>query len=50
MSFTLENFKEFVNTLVPTFEDTKYGEPRIVIPLIYEKKSRLVFRVDLWIF
>ena len=34
-----ENFKEFVNTLVPdTFEDTKYGEERIVIPLIYEKR------------
>ena len=34
-----ENFKEFVNTLIPnTFEDTKYGEERIVIPLIVDGK------------
>ena len=29
------NFKEFVNELKPySFEDTQYGEPRIVIPLV----------------
>ena len=32
-----ENFKKFVNTLKPTFEDTKYDEERIIIPLYYEK-------------
>jgi len=30
-----KNFKEFVNTIKPgTFESTKYGEERIVIPLV----------------
>ena len=34
-----ENFKEFVNSIKPySFENTKYGEERIVIPLYYEKK------------
>jgi len=34
-----ENFQEFVNTLKPgSFENTKYGEPRIVIPLIRGEK------------
>ena len=29
------NFKEFVNELKPhSFEDTRYGEPRVVIPLV----------------
>ena len=29
------NFKEFVNELKPySFEDTQYGEPRVVIPLV----------------
>ena len=32
-----ENFKKFVNTLKPTFEDTRYDEERIIIPLYYEK-------------
>ncbi len=32
-----ENFKKFVNTLKPTFDDTKYDEERIIIPLYYEK-------------
>ena len=32
-----EGFKKFVNTLKQTFEDTKYDEERIVIPLYYEK-------------
>ena len=32
-------FKKWVNTLVPKkFSDTKYDEPRIVIPLIYENQ------------
>jgi len=34
-----ENFKEFVNTIKPnSFESTKYGEERIVIPLYYEER------------
>ena len=34
-----ENFQEFVNTLKPgTFTNTKYGEPRIVIPLVRDDK------------
>ena len=32
-----EKFKKFVNTLKPTFKDTKYDEERIIIPLYYEK-------------
>jgi len=32
-----EKFKEFVNSLKPTFDDTKYDEPRIIIPLFYKK-------------
>jgi transcription elongation factor Elf1 len=32
-----EQFKKFVNTLKQTFEDTKYDEERIIIPLYYEK-------------
>ena len=32
-----EQFKKFVNTLKPTFEDTKYDEERIIIPLYYQK-------------
>jgi len=32
-----KHFKEFVNKLKPTFEDTKYDEPRIIIPLYYKK-------------
>lgn len=38
MFYYAENFKEWVNTLYPAFSDTKYDEPRIVIPLYYEKK------------
>ena len=34
-----ENFQEFVNTLQPdTFPDTRYGEERIVIPLIKDNQ------------
>lgn len=34
-----KNFKEFVNSIKPgTFDSTKYGEERIVIPLIRNKK------------
>ena len=32
-----QNFKEWVNTLKPTFDDTKHDEPRIIIPLYYKK-------------
>ena len=32
------NFKKWVNTLVKKFDDTKYDEPRIIIPLIYENQ------------
>jgi predicted RNA-binding Zn-ribbon protein involved in translation (DUF1610 family) len=31
-----EQFKKFVNTLKPTFDDTRYDEERIIIPLYYE--------------
>ena len=34
-----ENFQDFVNTIKPgTFENTKYGEERIVIPLVRNEK------------
>tara|TARA_B100001142_G_C14336901_1_gene656268 strand:- start:707 stop:1699 length:993 start_codon:yes stop_codon:yes gene_type:complete len=34
-----KNFKEFVNTIKPnSFDSTKYGEKRIVIPLYYEER------------
>jgi len=34
-----KNFKEFVNTLIPGFfESTKYGEERIVIPLVKDNE------------
>ena len=32
-----EHFKKFVNKLKPTFEDTRYDESRIIIPLYYKK-------------
>ena len=32
-----EHFKKFVNSIKPTFDDTKYDEERIIIPLYYEK-------------
>ena len=32
-----EKFKEWVNTIKPTFEDTKYDESRIIIPLFYNQ-------------
>lgn len=32
-----EKFKEFVNSLKPTFADTTFEESRIVIPLYYQK-------------
>ena len=31
-------FKRWVNTLVPKFDDVRYDEPRIIIPLIYENQ------------
>ena len=31
-------FKKWVNTLVPKFDDVKYDEPRIIIPLIYKNQ------------
>ena len=33
-----EKFKEFVNSLKPTFDDTNMEESRIIIPLYYEKQ------------
>jgi hypothetical protein len=33
-----EEFKKFVNTLTPVFEDVSMDEERIVIPLYYKKK------------
>ena len=34
-----ENFQEFVNTIKPgSFENTRYGEQRIVIPLVRDEK------------
>ena len=33
-----EKFKEFTNSLKHTFDDLKYEESRIVIPLFYKKK------------
>ena len=32
-----EKFKEFVNSLKPTFDDVNHDEERIIIPLYYEK-------------
>jgi transcription elongation factor Elf1 len=32
-----EEFKKFVNSLKHTFDDLKYDEPRIIIPLYYQK-------------
>jgi len=32
-----EKFKEWVNSIKPTFEDTKYDEARIIIPLFYNQ-------------
>ena len=32
-----EKFKEFVNTLKPTFDNTSYDEERIIIPLYYKE-------------
>jgi len=32
-----KKFKEWVNTIKPTFEDTKYDESRIIIPLFYNQ-------------
>lgn len=33
-----DNFKKWVNSIKLTFDDVKYDEPRIVIPLFYNKK------------
>ena len=35
--FYAENFKKFVNSLKPTFDDVKYDEERIIIPLITKR-------------
>ena len=35
-----ERFKEFVNTLKPTFDDTRYDEERIIIPLYYKNNFK----------
>ena len=32
-----KKFKKFVNTIKPTFDDTRYDEERIIIPIYYEK-------------
>jgi transcription elongation factor Elf1 len=32
-----EKFKDWVNSIKPTFEDTKYDEARIIIPLFYNQ-------------
>ena len=32
-----EKFKEWINSIKPTFDDTKYDEPRIIIPLFYNQ-------------
>ena len=32
-----EKFKKWTNSLKKTFDDTKYDEPRIIIPMFYEK-------------
>ena len=32
-----EKFKEWVNSIKPTFDDTKYDEERIIIPLFYNQ-------------
>ena len=33
-----EKFKQWVNSIKPTFEDLRYDEPRIIIPLFYSKE------------
>jgi hypothetical protein len=33
-----DNFKHWVNSIKPTFDNVRYDEPRIVIPLFYNKK------------
>ena len=38
-----EKFKKFVNTFKPTFDDTRYDEERIIIPLYY-KNSLIGFQ------
>jgi len=35
--FYTSKFKQYVNSKKQTFEDTKYDEPRIIIPLFYNK-------------
>ena len=32
-----KKFKKFVNTIKPTFDDTRYDEERIIIPIYHEK-------------
>jgi len=36
--YYVDKFKEWTNTMVHTFDNTKYDEPRIIIPLIYNNK------------
>lgn len=33
-----ENFKTWVNSIKPTFDDLKYDEPRIIIPIYYKQE------------
>ncbi len=33
-----ENFKQWVNSIKHTFDDVRYDEPRIIIPLFYSKE------------
>jgi transcription elongation factor Elf1 len=43
--FYAPKFKEFVNSIVPNkFQDTKYDEPRLIIPLLDEKKRMFGFQ------
>ena len=36
--YYVENFKEWTNSLKQTFDSTKFDEPRIIIPLYYQKR------------
>jgi len=36
--YYVDNFKSWVNSIKKSFDDVKYDEPRIVIPLVYENK------------
>ena len=36
--YYVENFKKWTNSLKQTFDSTKFDEPRIIIPLYYQKR------------